>query len=293
MEQLLLKDYKPEVSLVVPRTRVPKAKYAAVDAHSHAYVRTAEQIAAWVRTMDEAGVEMTVILTGATGANFDRLVELFLKPYPDRFQLYCGIDTSNPEAPDYPQRAVAELIRCFRKGALGVGEVSDKGSGIARREAVSADGRLHVDDARLDSFWATCGELKLPVTVHIADHPSAWRPPDHRQERTPNFQRYNQWGRNVPSYEDLLVKSERLLQKHPRTTFILCHLRNQGNDLATLAGILDRHPNLYVDISARHYEVGRQPRTAAKFLKRYPNRVLFGTDLPPTKEMYEGWWRLC
>ncbi|MCL4853600.1 MAG: amidohydrolase family protein [Bryobacteraceae bacterium] len=292
MDQLLLKDYKPEVSLVVPQTRVPKAKYAAIDVHSHAYMRTPEQIAAWVRTMDEAGVETTVILTGATGANFDKLAELFLKPYPDRFQLYCGIDTSNPETPDYPERAVAELVRCFRKGARGVGEVSDKGSGIARGQAVPPERRLHADDPRLDPFWAKCGELKLPVNLHIADHPSAWRPPDQRQERTPNFQRYNQWGRNVPGYDELLAKSERLLQKQPHTTFILCHLRNQGNDLAALAGILDRYPNLYVDISARHYEVGRQPRTAAKFLTKYSNRVLFGTDLSPTKEMYEGWWRL-
>jgi predicted TIM-barrel fold metal-dependent hydrolase len=242
--------------------------------------------------MDRAGVETTVILTGATGANFDRLVELFLKPFPGRFQLYCGIDTSNPEAPDYSQRAVAELVRCFRKGARGVGEISDKGSGIARGQVVSPERRLHIDDPRLDAFWEKCGELNLPVNVHIADHPSAWRPPDNRQERTPNFQRYNQWGRNVPSYDELLEKSERLLQKHSRTTFIFCHLRNQGNDLASLAGVLDRYPNFYVDISARHYEVGRQPRTAAKFLTRYTDRILFGTDLPPTEEMYEGWWRL-
>ena len=35
----------------------------------------------------------------------------------------------------------------------------------------------------------------------------------------------------------------------------------------------------FVDISARDYEVGRQPRTAAKFLARYRERVLFGTDM--------------
>jgi predicted TIM-barrel fold metal-dependent hydrolase len=56
--------------------------------------------------------------------------------------------------------------------------------------------------------------------------------------------------------------------------------------------VLDAHPNLYVDISARDYEVGRQPRTAARFLTRYKDRVLFGTDMERDPAMYRSWWRL-
>lgn len=290
MDRILLKDYRPETSLVVPETHVPKARFPAIDAHSHAYARTPEAIAEWVGTMDEVGVEVLVVLTGATGERFDELVELFVKPYPARFQLYCGIDRTDVEARDYPQRAVAELVRCYEKGARGVGEVSDKGSGLAR--GLPRDRRLHVDDSRLDPFWNKCAELSVPVNLHIADHPSCWQPPDERQERLPAYQRYNQYGRDVPSYEELLAKRDRLLAKHPRTTIIACHLSNQGNDLAGLSKALDRFPNLYLDISARHYEVGRQPRTASKFLARYKDRVLFGTDLGLLKTMYQGWWRL-
>jgi predicted TIM-barrel fold metal-dependent hydrolase len=292
MDKVLLKDYRPETSLVVPQTHVPKAKFPAIDVHSHTYARTPEETAQWVRTMDQAGVEVTVVLTGATGESFDRLADMFLKPYPSRFQLYCGVERTNIEAPDYPQRAAAELERCFRKGARGVGEVSDKGSGLTRGEMLPRNRRLHVDDVRLDPFWSKCAELKIPVNLHIADHPSCWRPPDERQERSPNFQRYNQYGRDIPSYEELLEKRDRLLSKHPKTTFIACHLSNQGNDLASLSKVLDRFSNLYVDISARAYEVGRQPRSAAKFLERYKDRVLFGTDQGLSKGMYEAWWRL-
>jgi predicted TIM-barrel fold metal-dependent hydrolase len=292
MDHVLLKDYRPEVSLVVPQTRVPKAKYPVIDVHSHTYARTPEDITRWVKNMDDAGVETTVILSGATGEAFDRLAELFLKPYPKRFQLYCGIERTEFEAPGYPARAAAELERCYKQGARGVGEVSDKGSGLARGGALPRNRRLHVDDARLDPFWSKCGELKIPVNLHIADHPSCWRPPDERQERVPAFQRYNQWGRDVPSFDELLAKRDRLLEKHPRTTFICCHLSNQGHDLASLSKVLDRFPNLYLDISARAYEVGRQPRTAAKFLARYQERVLFGTDQGISSNMYEAWWRL-
>jgi len=58
------------------------------------------------------------------------------------------------------------------------------------------------------------------------------------------------------------------------------------------AKALDKYPNFYVDISARDYELGRQPRNAAKFLARYKDRVLFGTDMGREKHMYQEWWRL-
>jgi len=35
--------------------------------HSHPYAKTPEQIAEWVHTMDEVGVEKTVILTSSLG----------------------------------------------------------------------------------------------------------------------------------------------------------------------------------------------------------------------------------
>jgi predicted TIM-barrel fold metal-dependent hydrolase len=83
-----------------------------------------------------------------------------------------------------------------------------------------------------------------------------------------------------------------MLEKHPDTTYILCHFSNQGNDLNTLSKMLDRFPNAYLDISARDYEIGRQPLSAAVFLERYKDRVVFGTDMGRERHMYEGWWRV-
>lgn len=291
-EAVTLKDWSPDSSLIVPEHHPPKARYPAIDVHSHTYVKTPDEVAAWVRTMDEVGVETTLVLTGATGTDFDRLADLFLKAHPGRFQLYCGLDTRDIAAPDYPQRAVAELVRCYRKGARGVGELSDKGSGYARGRELARDQRLHPDDPRLKPFWQKCAELKLPVNIHMADHPSAWRPADDHQERSPSFQRYNQYGKDVPSYEEILGIRDRLLDGQPKTVFVACHFSNQGNDLATLSKVLDHFPNLYVDMSARNYELGREPRTAARFLQKYQDRVLFGTDQGTDPKMYRAWWRL-
>jgi predicted TIM-barrel fold metal-dependent hydrolase len=294
MDEVLVKDYAPGSSLVVPETKVPTARFPVIDTHTHVYARTPEEVKEWVETMDAVGIEITVVLTGAIGERFDKLVDLYLKPFPDRFQLYCGILTEDIEAPDYPEKAVQELVRCYQKGARGVGEVSDKGWGIggSSSEPLPQEKRLHPDDSRLAPFWEKCAELKLPINLHIADHPSCWQPLGPNWERTPDFQGFNLYGKDVPSYEELLAARDRMLEKHPNTTYILCHLSNQGNDLGSLAEMLDRFPNAYLDVSARDYELGRQPRFAREFLERYRDRVVFGTDMGREQHMYEGWWRV-
>jgi predicted TIM-barrel fold metal-dependent hydrolase len=293
MDSILLKDYAPASSLIVPTTEVTKARFPVIDVHAHSgqsAIRTPQDVADWVKTMDDVGIETTIVFTGAVGPSFDRQVELF-KPYGKRFQLWCSLDGANVDSPGYAERAVRELERCYRMGARGVGELTDKGSGMQRGELPRA-ARLHPDDPRLDPFWKKCAELKLPVNLHIADHPSCWQPLGPNQERTPDFQHFNLHGKDVLSYEELIERRNKMLAKHPQTTFIACHLSNQGNNLAELAKSLDRFSNLYVDISARDYEIGRQPRAAARFLARYRNRVLFGTDMERAPSMYRGWWRL-
>jgi len=297
MNSLLLNDYAPASSLVVPVTTVKKARFPAIDVHTHSSMNgtgSRADVDAWVKAMDAAGVEMSVVFTGASGEKFDRQAELFLGSHPKRFQVWYSFDPSNPEDPAFSAKLVAELERVYQKGARGVGEIIDKGWGVEadQHSAVPRAKRLRFDDPRLDAYWEKCGELNLPVNIHVADHPSCWKPLDKNQERTPNFQQFNLYGKDVPSYEELLAVRERLLAKHPRTKFIFCHFSNQGNDTAALARLLDRFPNMYVDLSARDYEMGRQPHTMKAFLERYKDRVLFGTDMAPDEAMYQRWWRL-
>ncbi|HEX7906453.1 MAG TPA: amidohydrolase family protein, partial [Chitinophagaceae bacterium] len=269
MDNILLKDWQPRSSVVIAETVVKKAMYPAIDVHSHHYDTNADNIAKRVKNMDEVGLETTVVLTGATGEKFDTLAELYLKKYPGRFLLYCGIDTTDIQNKDYPARVVKELERCYNAGARGLGELSDKGHGFAKemvaKEEKNAD-YLHPDDPRLDLLWNKCAALNLPVNIHIADHPSCWTPADAHQERTPNFQSYIQYPNIATSYEELINIRDKTCKRHPTTTFIFCHLGNQGNNLNELSKSLDRYPNMMLDMSARHYELNRTPRAAAAFL---------------------------
>ncbi|WP_372932593.1 amidohydrolase family protein [Mariniphaga sediminis] len=293
MDKILLKDWAPNSLVITQETFVPKAKYPAIDSHVHVVAKTPADIADWVKTMDEVGIETSVVLTHpAIGDDFAKLVKIFKKAYPGRFELYCGVDFTNFEKNDYPKRVVEQLERCHEMGACGVGEIHDKGPGFTKDINIPPNKRLHVDDERLDAFWEKCAELKMPVSLHVADHPSAWTPLDVFQERTPDYQHFSQYNRNVPSFDEMIEKRNKVLERHPNTIFIACHLGNQGHDLGTLEQAMQKYPNLYLDTSARDYELGRTPRSSAKFLNVYKDRIVFGTDMGRLKSMYQIHWRL-
>lgn len=296
MDDILLKDYDPISSLVVPETRLLRARYPVIDMHSHPFAANTVDVSQWVRTMDAVGIDKTIILSGAIYSELDQVMALYLKTYPERFIIFCGVDVNSVRHGG--EAALRELDRAYRNGVRGVGEIRDKGQGIDMglrllRDDVSEPATdLHFDDVRLDPIWDKCALLHLPVSIHIADHPSAWRPPDRFQERPPAFQIFNRFGRPGLSYSELLSRLDLFLTRHSKTMFIVCHLANEGNDLERLRRLMDSHPNIYIDMSARDYELGRQPRTSASFVNDYHSRVLFGTDLGRDTDMYRAWWRL-
>src|SRR5689334_20302076 len=112
-EELKLKDFRPNSIFKIPVTIVKKAKFPAIDMHSHVFAKTGEDVAKWVKTMDEAGIEKTIILTGATGAKFDSIYSLFAK-YPQRFELWCGFDLNGYKEPGWIEKAIKELERCYK-----------------------------------------------------------------------------------------------------------------------------------------------------------------------------------
>ena len=77
--QLKLKDFRPKSIYQVPVTTIKKAKFPAIDMHSHVFAKTDEELARWVNTMDGAGIEKTIILTGAIGARFDSIYSKYSK----------------------------------------------------------------------------------------------------------------------------------------------------------------------------------------------------------------------
>src|SRR5665647_139278 len=128
VNNLKLKDYRPVSIFKIPETKIEKAKYPVIDFHSHDYPKNDAEVDQWVKTMDETGIAKTMLLSYATGASFDSVVTKYSR-YKDRFEIWCGFDYTGADQPGWAQKALAELERCYKKGARGVGELGDKGLG--------------------------------------------------------------------------------------------------------------------------------------------------------------------
>jgi predicted TIM-barrel fold metal-dependent hydrolase len=289
-ETILLKDYRPKSLHKVPTTEIAKAKFPIIDMHSHPYAESADQVAEWVRNMDQVGVEKTIILTMATGAEFDAIYQRYSK-YPGRFELWCGLDLTGHDQPGFGAATVKELERCHRVGARGVGELHDKGRSLVSGQSKTVG--MHPDDARMDPVFEKCGELGMPVSLHVADPIWMYQKMDRTNDGLMNA--YEWRLDNQPDIVDLpgmIEILERTLAKHPRTTFIACHFANLDYDLTRLGQVLERHPNLYADISARYAETAPIPRFSSQFYSKHADRLLYGTDMGFDAPMYRITFRI-
>lgn len=289
-DTILLKDYRPKSIYKIPVTDVPKAKFPIIDMHSHPYAKTGREIDGWVRTMDEVGVEKTIILTMATGDEFDEIHRKYSK-YPDRFESWCGFDLSGYDKPGFGPAAVKELERCRQAGARGVGEIHDKGKGL--RSGKSNAPGMHPDDARMDSLLEKAGELGMPISVHVAEPIWMYQKMDRTNDGLMNAYEWrldNQPG--IVASSGMIDILERALARHRNTTFIACHFANLDYDLGRLGEVLERNPNLYADIAARYAETAPIPRFTAKFYAKHADRLLYGTDMGVDKAMYKVTFRI-
>ena len=287
---ILLKDYRPRSLYKVLVTHIDKAKFPIIDMHSHPYPKTDGEITTWLKNMDECNVEKTMILTMTTGKEFDDIYVKYSK-YPVRFEVWCGLDLSGHGKPGFPDGAVKELERCREKGAKGIGEIHDKGQGL--RSGKSTAPGIHPDDARVDAIWEKAAELRMPVSLHVADPIWMYQPMDKHNDGLMNAYEWRLDNQpNIVKLPGMIDILERTAARHRKTTFVACHFANLDYDLAHLGEVFERNPNLYADISARYAETAPIPRFAAQFYEKYSHRLVYGTDMGFEKEMYRITFRI-
>jgi uncharacterized protein len=291
-DNLKLKDFHPVSIYKTPQIKVEKAKYPVTDFHSHDYPKTDAGVDAWVKTMDQSGIAKTIILTYSTGAGFDSLVEKYSR-YKDRFELWCGFDYTGYEQPGWEEHAVAELKRCYKKGARGVGELGDKGLGEFYSKPTPGYG-LHIDDPRMKPLLRACAELHMPVSIHVAEDAWMYLAPDSLNDGLMNAATWkvDMSRKGILNHDQLITTLENAVRDNPQTIFIACHLANCCSDLSVLARLFDTYPNLWADIAARYSEISPVPRYTKAFMEKYSNRLLYGTDMGDSPEMYRTTFRI-
>jgi len=287
-------DYRPRSTLIAPEHPIPRAKYPVIDYHGHpgALLNSAERLEQLRAAMDGLNIRVMVSASNASGEALARQVAL-VKASPamaDRVRILAGIDFRNV-GPGWAERAVKQLEADVAAGAVGIGEIS-KSLGLSIRKADGS--RLQIDDPDLDPVWAAAARLRLPVFIHTADPSEFWQPLDYNNERWlelalfPN-RRYP--ADQFPSFEQLAAERDNLIRRNPKTTFVVAHLGWHAADLGRLAKLMDSFPNMYTEVGAVLYDIGRQPRAAHDFFVRFQDRILFGKDSFQPEE-YPYFWRV-
>jgi len=286
-------DYRPRSTLVTPTHLVPRAKFPVIDFHGHPGSRLQSEaaLAAMVHSLDSINVRLMLAADDMSGEEVKSAVAVInASPYKDRVRVLAGIDLSGV-GPGWADKAIKQLEADVAAGAVGVGEIS-KGFGLSIKKP---DGtRLRIDDPALDPIWDACARLRLPVFIHTADPEEFFRPLDYTNERWLEqalfpYRHYDP--EKYPSFAELLTERDNLFRRHPKTTFVTAHMGWEANDLARLGKLLDELPNVYTEIGAVLYDIGRQPRGAHDFFVKYQDRLLFGKDSFQPSE-YPYYWRV-
>jgi uncharacterized protein len=184
------------------------------------------------------------------------------------------------------------LERCYKKGAKGIGELGDKGEGELYSKPVAGYG-LHLDDKRMKPLLEKCAELRMPINVHVAESYWMYLPADSINDGMVNA---SIWHVNLKpgmlDHDQLVQSLENAVRDNPKTMFIACHFANCDYDLSKAGSLLDKYPNLYLDIAARYAETATIPRYMQKFYTRYQDRLLYGTDMGMDNHMYRVTFRV-
>lgn len=288
--RMTVEEYSPKSSLVVPQHLVTRARFPMIDVHNHQPADPKpEYVAKLIEEMDKLNLRVMVDLSGGYGDKLAQTVKAYKGRYPNRFAVFANLDFRDIDAPDYGKRAASQLEQDVRTGAQGLKFFKQFGMDLKDTKGR----RIHVDDPRFDAVFETCAKLNIPVLIHTADPKQFWMPMDQHNERWLELK--TKPGRNrgkfEASWETLIEEQHRLFARHPNTKFINAHLGWLGGDLAQLGQLMDRLPNMYTEIGAVLYELGRQPRAARAFLVKYQDRVLMGKDTWAPEE-YHTYFRV-
>ena len=300
---LALQDFKPRSMLHVPETKVLRARFPAIDTHTHLSDTTMGDkgvpvgedvtflIAARdaVALMDRKNVRAMVNLTGGHGAGLEKTLAAFDRAYPGRFYTCTEPMYERFLDPRYATLQADAVERAARAGARGLKIL--KTLGLYLREQITSGPLVKIDDRRFDPMWEACAATRLPVFIHIADPEAFFTPVDRFNERYDELGFHPDWsfhGQDFPSFAELLAARDRVYARHPKTQFLSLHFGHDAENLALVGESLDRFPNMTVELGARIGELGRQPRASSKFFDKYQDRILFGTDAvpPPEGEQY-------
>ncbi len=256
-----------------------------IDVHQHVGGKP-EQFDRALSVMNASGVGTGVILGAGTvtkkdgqPSEFERVMALAEQKAPGRFMGSMILDYAGWDEPGWSEKAAEQIAEGHRLGSAGLKEF--KRLGLFLRDGKGQ--LIKIDDPKLDAVWEKCGQLGMPVSIHVADPKAFWLPFEPGNERWAELKDHKSWWFGDPAKHpprmELVEALSRVIARHPKTTFVCVHFGNNPEDIDWVDRELDAHPNMMIDIAARIPEVGRQdPEKVRRFFTKHQDRILFATD---------------
>lgn len=297
---LYVHEFKPRPAVVTRRTEIKRPRFEVIDAHNHlgqllpglsfSGSWSKRPVTELLDVLDEAGVRGIVDLDGQWGDALKKEIARYQEPHPGRFAVFTGIEYDAMKRDDFPKVLLDRFKEAVAAGARGLKVW--KPLGLTARD--SKEELIAPNDPRLHDLFAAAGELGLPVLIHVADPVAFFDPLDCNNERWEELHGHRDWhfhGPQFPPFMKIMEQFEDLVRAHPKTSFIGAHVGCYPENLQWVDRMLSSYPNFHVDISARLGELGRVPYSARDLFLKHADRILFGTDIPPSAEVYRLHYR--
>ena len=283
MRRLYADEFHPKVELVADAHPCAMPPFPVIDMHAHfgplVLGENYEELydtKETCRILRDLGVEKIFSLELVWGEAFDRMCRK-LEASDGMIVPVGSVDVFRALEPDFEKTVYSTIRDLQAKGCVAL--KLWKNMTLHGMEHFGRN--LPLNDPHYEPIWQACGELGIPIIIHVADPPCFFRPTEPDNEHYICLSQHPEWSFYRPgifSFEEHMAMQEAVIRDHPNTTFIVAHVGSHAENLGLVGQWMEKYPNMCVDVAARLDQLGRQPYTARAFIEKFQDRVLFGTD---------------
>ncbi len=245
-----------------------------IDIHAHVSLPHKEQkgmltVKKQLEYYRDLGIKQGIILPllpkdTALHQTVNREYAAFCAENPEQFDWFCNLD---PTCFDIASDKLGDQLAAYKAlGAKGVGEMT---------------ANIYFDDARMENLLYHCGELDLPLLIHISPGIGiSYGVVDelHLPRIAKMLQKYPKltlFGHSQAFWSEISGEND----EYTRDKNLMLPYQSEG----VLFSMMREYPNLFCDLSANSgmFAFCRQEDHAIRFLNEFSDRICFGCDMTP------------